>query len=181
MDNGQSWESVVQKTDSGTASSMVLIGLKPEQDYGVRLVAHNDAGYGLPSDLTAGATLSALPNPPSNLRRQNGPALKDRVTLLWGAATLAYASAPVVTSYVLEQRRIRGEGAEEAGGEWDLWAELPAEDEAEDGGSSARIFEVQGACGGDIRDYRVKAVNTKGSSLPSNVYRFTFASAAPEV
>jgi hypothetical protein len=139
--NGGAWRriSLPLKTCCTHTVSLLFNGTT----YDFRLVSTNLSGDSAPSNVARARPLPALPQPPTNLRAFPGT---GHVTLQWNASP----SGPVY--YWIEYRR--------AGGAWQRLA-YPL------GGCCA--FDVKYLQNGVTYEFRVRASNLAGDSVPSNV------------
>ncbi len=146
---GSSWTDLVVNTGS-TATTYPHTGLDPVTTRHYRVSAINSEGTSNPSNVASATTTANVPGRPTGLtataRGQN------RIDLSWTAPTNNGGSD--ITGYQIEVSLQRTTG----------WTVLVANTNAED-----TEWEHIGLDAGSTRYYRVRAINSAGSGVPSSV------------
>ena len=149
--DGSAWNTF--EDGVSTATSATVTGLTNYVTYSVRVAAVNSVGTG-----AYGSTASAMPVPtgvPTSPRNLSAVAGRQMATLYWAAPLSAGAAA--VTDYVIEYQTSAN----------------PAWTVAPDAVSASVSATVTGLAPNVGHTFRVRAVNSAGSSSPSNTYLVT--------
>ncbi len=135
-------------TGTSSGSPIVVTGLTNGLSYTFTVVATNIVGPSLPSSSSNSVTLSTEPGQPINLASS---VLGSSIGLSWSAPISDGGSA--ITDYVIEYQLTTG-------GTWAVFA---------DGINTSTTATVVGLSNGTSYDFRVKAVNIIGQSVPSAI------------
>src|SRR5207245_2405558 len=157
-DGGSTWSTLVANTGiTGTTYSDT--GLARTTTYTYRVSAINSVGTSSPSN-TASATTSVVSSPPSGLAAT--AVSSSQINLSWPAPADNGGSA--ITGYMIERSANGGS----------TWSTI-----ASNSGSTATTYSDIGLAAGTAYTYRVSAINSVGSSLPSNNASATTLAVAP--
>ena len=163
-DSAASWTDLVANTGS-TAMTYQHTGLSASTTRHYRVSAINGAGQGLASNVAnattrRGGVTASPPGAPTNLRAAAASATE--IDLSWTAPADTGTSA--ITGYRIEV-------STDGGGTWTNLAANTA--------STATTYRDTGLAIGVTRHYRVRAINTAGTSDPSNVAFASTSAAVP--
>ena len=148
-------------TSYSTTTSFREVNLPAGQQRFYRVYAHNAAGLGAGSEIVADTTvLGTRPGPPTGLTAEaDGDSAID---LSWTAPADTGGSA--ITGYRVERSR-------DGGNTWPFNVEAPA--------TAGTLFRDETVDADSTYHYRVSAINSIGTSLPSNVASATATAAQP--
>ena len=133
-------------TGTGSASPITVTGLTNGTSYTFTVTATNDVGTGSASSPSNSVTLSTEPGAPGNLA---ATVEESSIGLSW-SAPISDGGSPI-TDYIVEYQLTTG-------GSWAVFA---------DGSSTATTATVTGLADSTSYDFRIRAVNEIGESLPS--------------
>jgi hypothetical protein len=165
-DSGSTWSTLV----ANTASSSTLYsdtGLSPSTAYMYRVSAINSVGDSSPSNTatatTSSGTVATIPQPPTGLTAT--PASSSEIDLSWTAPSDNGGSA--ITGYVIERSTDSGS----------TWSTISSNT-----GSAFTTYSDTGLVPSTGYTYRVSAINSVGTSSPSNTASATtgIALSAPQ-
>jgi hypothetical protein len=149
-DDGLHWGTI--KSDTGSsATSYSNIGLPANTTYTYRVSAINPAGPSSPSNTASATTLSGvtIPQPPTGLAAT--ASTSSEIDLSWSAPGNDGGSP--ITGYQIERSQDNG----------NTWSTV-----ASNTGSVSTTYRDTGLSSGTSYTYRVSAINSAGTSLPSN-------------
>jgi hypothetical protein len=148
--NGATWTTV--NTGQSTATSIAVLGLALNTAYVFRVAAVNAVGTSPYSSLLSPTiNIAGVPEPPLNLTATAGG---NSVSLSWTAPTRNGGST--ITGYAIEYSLDGG----------NTWLPALAESAAVGTNTAATLNNL---LGGESYQFRVSAVNTLGTSVPSSV------------
>lgn len=150
-DSGSTWSTIVSNTGS-TSTTYSNTGLTPNTAYTYRVSAINSVGTSSPSNVTSATTSAAptVPQPPTGL---SATAISSsQVNLSWSAPSNNGGSA--ITGYMVERSQDSG----------NTWSTISSNT-----GSTSTIYSDSGLGASTAYSYRVSAINSVGTSSPSNV------------
>src|SRR5207249_7828442 len=157
-DGGTTWTVLVVNT--GSATTMYSdTGLAPTITYAYRVSAINAVGTSAPSNIASARTLVA-PSPPIGLTATT--ASSSQIDLSWTAPADNGGSA--ITGYMIERSANGGS----------TWTTMVS-----NSGSTATTYSDTGLAAGTTYTYRVSAINSIGTSPPSNTASATTLAVAP--
>ena len=161
-DDGVSWDFLVSDTES-TDTTYTHSGLNPGTTRYYQVSAINSAGLGRRSNIDHATTTrsGAAPGAPTDLTADNIG--DDAIDLEWVAPTDTGTSA--ITGYKIEYSAIGTTG----------WRNLVSNTR-----DDATTYTDDNLAPGTTRYYRVSAINTTGTSEPSDVANATTATSAPD-
>ena len=145
-DAGSSW--TVFADGTGTAITATVTGLTNGQAYSFRVSATNSEGDSDASDVVTGTPVTTAPDKPTGLTPTAG---RTEVTLTWAAP--ANTGGPPITDYKVEY-------SADAGSTWATFA---------DGTGAGITAVVTGLTGGQQYSFRVSAINSIDTGVPSDV------------
>jgi hypothetical protein len=149
-DSGSTWSTLVANTGS-TSTKYSDTGLHPSTAFTYRVSAINSAGTSSPSN-TASATTSSNTTIPSSPTGLNATAISSsQINLSWTAPSNNGGSA--ITGYYIERSTDNG----------NTWSSL-----IPDTSSTATTYNDTGLSPSTTYAYRVSAINSVGTSLPSD-------------
>ena len=147
-ENGRDWTDLAANTGS-TNTFHAHTGLPPATTRFYRVSAINEIGVGRQSNVASATTDATVPDPPTNLVAT--AASPTRIDLSWAAPE--YDGGAPVTSYRIE---VSPDGS--------VWGDLETST-----GEAHTSYSHTGLPPGSTRHYRVSAINTAGTGMPSNV------------
>lgn len=147
-DGGFNWADLAANTNS-TNTVYAHTGLEPATTRHYRVSAINSVGVGEPSSVASATTDATVPDAPTNLVATAAEA--TQIDLTWTAP--AYDGGDAISGYRIE-----------ASLDGVAWADLVA-----DTRSAATSHSHTGLQAGSTRFYRVSAINSAGTGMPSNV------------
>ena len=152
VNSGTTWSVLVQDTGSN-ATTFSDTGLASGTTYSYRVSAINGEGTGIPSNTSSATTASStqgVPSPPTGLAAT--PLSYSQINLSWTTPSSNGGSS--ILGYEIE--RSANGGA--------TWSPVMP-----DTGSTATTFSDTGLGAGKTYLYRVSAINSMGTSIPSNL------------
>src|SRR5206468_3654276 len=147
-DGGSSWSTLVANTGS-TATTYSDTGLAHTTTYTYRVSAINSVGTSPPSNGASATALAIAPSPPSALGAT--AVSSSQINLSWASPTDNGGSA--ITGYMIERSANGGS----------TWTTMVS-----NSGSTATTYSDTGLAAGTTYTYRVSAINSIGTSPPSN-------------
>ncbi len=146
---GSTWSNIMSNTGSTTTFSDT--GLTSSTTYTYRVSAINSVGTGSPSNIASATTSVAVtaPSPPTGLTAT--ATSSSQINLSWTAPANNGGSA--ITGYKIERSTNAGS----------TWSTL-----VENTGSSSTTYSNTGLASNTTYTYRVSAINSVGTSSPSN-------------
>src|SRR5881409_3910733 len=159
MDGGSSWSTLVANTGS-TATTYSDTGLAHTTTYTYRVSAINSVGTSPPSNGASATALAIAPSPPSALGAT--AVSSSQINLSWASPTDNGGSA--ITGYMIERSANGGS----------TWTTMVS-----NSGSTATTYSDTGLAAGTTYTYRVSAINSIGTSPPSNTASATTLAVAP--
>ena len=158
-DGGSSWSDLVANT-SNTTTTYAHTGLASGDTRHYRVSAINTNGTGVPSNVDSATTGTSVPGAPTGLTATASGT--TAIDLSWSAPGSTGGSA--ITGYKIE---VSSDGGSS-------WSDLVANTS-----NTTTTYAHTGLASGDTRHYRVSAINTNGTGVPSNVDSATTGTAAP--
>src|SRR5207253_428606 len=158
-DGGSTWSVVVANT-GGTTTTDADRGLAHATTYTYRVSAINSAGTGSPSTAVPGTTPAVAPSSPTGLTA--AAASSSQINLSWTAPSDNGGFA--ITGYKIERSTDSGS----------TWSTLVANT-----GSAGTSYSDTGLAHATAYTYRVSAINSIGTSSPSNAISATTLAVAP--
>ncbi len=150
-DSGSTWSTIVSNTGS-TSTTYSNTGLTPNTTYTYRVSAINSVGTSSPSNVSSATTSQAptVPQPPTGL---SATAISSsQVNLSWSAPSNNGGSA--ITGYMVERSQDSG----------NTWSTVTPNT-----GSASTTYSDSGLGASTAYSYRVSAINSVGTSSPSNI------------
>ena len=158
--NGTSgWTNLVANT-SNTTTTYAHTGLAAGDTRHYRVSAINTNGTGVPSNVDSATTGTSVPGAPTGLTATASGA--TQIDLSWSAPGSTGGSA--ITGYKIEVSPNGTSG----------WT-----DQVANTNSTTTTYAHTGLAAGDTRHYRVSAINTNGTGVPSNVDSATTGTSVP--
>src|SRR5690242_547053 len=150
QDNGNTWTTIISNTGS-TSTTYSNTGLSPSTTYTYRVSAINSVGTSSPSNVASATTNTQLfpPQPPTNLSAT--AVSSSQINLSWNAPSSNGGS--VVNGYKIERSTDSGS----------TWSTLISNT-----GSASTTYSNTGLSPSTTYTYRVSAINSIGTSSPSN-------------
>ena len=150
MDTGSTWSTLVSNTGS-TSTTYSNTGLSPNTTYTYRVSAINSIGTGSPSNVSTATTSTQIlpPQPPTGLTATT--VSSSQINLSWSAP--ADNGGSPVTGYKIER-------SVDAGSTWSTVVANTS--------STSTAFSDMGLAANTSYTYRVSAINSVGTSSPSN-------------
>ena len=157
--DGSSWSDLVADTGS-TDTAYAHMGLDPATTRHYRVSAINTNGAGVPSNVDSATTDATAPGAPTGLTATASGT--TAIDLSWSAPGSTGGSA--ITGYKIE---VSSDGGSS-------WSDLVANTS-----NTTTTYAHTGLASGDTRHYRVSAINTNGTGVPSNVDSATTGTSVP--
>ena len=152
-DSGSTWSTLVANTGS-SSTAYSDTGLSPSTSYMYRVSAINSVGTGSPSNTatatTSSGTVATAPQPPTGLTAT--VASSSEIDLSWTAPSDNGGAA--ITGYMIERSQDSGS----------TWSTLSSNT-----GSASTTYSDTGLTPSTSYAYRVSAINSAGTSSPSDV------------
>ncbi|HEU5488488.1 MAG TPA: fibronectin type III domain-containing protein [Candidatus Nitrosotalea sp.] len=152
-DSGSTWNTLVANTGS-SSTAYSDTGLTPSTAYTYRVSAINSVGNSSPSNTasatTSSGTVATVPQPPTGLTAT--VASSSEIDLSWTAP--ANNGGAAITGYMIER-------SQDAGSTWSTMSSNT--------GSTSTTYSDTGLTPSTSYTYRVSAINSVGTSSPSNV------------
>ncbi len=159
-DGNAPWNELVADTGS-TTTTYNNTGLQPGQTRHYQVSAINSAGTGAPSSAASATTDANAPDAPTSLSATaNGT---TRIDLSWTAP--ADDGGADITGYKIE---------------WSADGNAPWNELVADTGSTTTTYNNTGLQPGQTRHYRVSAINSAGTGVPSSAASATTDAVAPD-
>ena len=158
-DGGSSWSDLVANTGNAN-TTYAHTGLTAGDTRHYRVSAINTNGTGVPSNVANATTGTSAPGAPTGLTATASGT--TAINLSWSAPGSTGGSA--ITGYKIE---VSSNGTSS-------WTNLVANT-----GNANTTYAHTGLAAGDTRHYRVSAINTNGTGVPSNVANATTGTSAP--
>ena len=158
-DGGSSWSDLVANT-SNTTTTYAHTGLASGDTRHYRVSAINTNGTGVPSNVDSATTGTSVPGAPTGLTATASGT--TAIDLSWSAPGSTGGSA--ITGYKIE---VSSDGGSS-------WSDLVANTS-----NTTTTYAHTGLASGDTRHYRVSAINTNGTGVPSNVDSATTGTSVP--
>ncbi|TLX99592.1 MAG: fibronectin type III domain-containing protein, partial [Thaumarchaeota archaeon] len=146
-DGGTTWSTIVPNSGS-TSTTYSDAGLMPGTTYGYRVSTINSAGTSPPSNTASATTLAVAPSAPTGLTAT--AASSSQINLSWTAPN---NGGSAIIGYMIERSTNGGS----------IWTTLVANT-----GSTATTYSNVGLSPSTTYAYRVSAINSVGTSPPSN-------------
>ena len=156
---GSSWTNLVANT-SNTTTTYAHTGLAAGTTRHYRVSAINANGTGVPSNVANATTTTTVPGAPTGLTAMASGT--TAINLSWSAPASTGGSA--ITGYRIEVSSNGGSS----------WTNLVANTS-----NTTTTYAHTGLTAGTTRHYRVSAINTNGTGVPSNVANATTGATAP--
>ncbi len=158
-DSGTTWSTIVANSAS-TSTTYSDTGLAASTAYTYRVSAINAIGTGSPSNTASATTSNAVPQPPTGLTAT--AASSSQINLSWAAPANNGGSA--ITGYKIE--RVTGAGS---------FVTIVGNTN-----STTTTYSDTGLAASTAYTYRVSAINSVGTSSPSNTASATTSNAVPQ-
>jgi len=150
-DSGSTWNTIVADTGS-VSTTYSNTGLSPSTAYTYRVSAINGIGTSSPSNTATATTSQAptVPQPPTGLSAT--AVSSSQINLSWNTPSNNGGSA--ITGYMIERSQDNG----------NTWGTI-----ASNTGSASTTYSDTGLGASTTYTYRVSAINSVGTSMPSNI------------